>query len=326
MKKLYVLIVLLAIAVTSCSKMFGVRKDFDDSGRFGATSGGVWPERQMLSNQDLDSQSVYDDYGMVGHNERPSPSSYRNNRHSWANPNSDDQYQPGENEIRDQAAAAQARMNQGGQKFKNGVRASRADFWDESQNEGSLWASNGQTNYFFTKNSVKGVGDIISINLQDRFISDIAAELKRNLTEDEMDIEVSGIQKKADAKMASASSADDKKAGAAASPPPAEGDRSPANAAKETMDPAVEMGQRKAGPQDVDLTKKIGLNAGETVMAEIMERYPSGNYKIRGTKRFNFNGTPQLLTFVGIARPIDINEQDTMDSGKLYEYRLGISR
>jgi flagellar basal body L-ring protein FlgH len=58
-------------------------------------------------------------------------------------------------------------------------------------------------------------------------------------------------------------------------------------------------------------------------MAEIIERYPNGNYKIRGTKRVLYkNGTPRLVNLVGVVRGSDIAEDDTVPSGKLYEYRL----
>jgi flagellar basal body L-ring protein FlgH len=58
-------------------------------------------------------------------------------------------------------------------------------------------------------------------------------------------------------------------------------------------------------------------------MAEIVERYPNGNYKIRGTKRVLYkNGSPRLATVVAVAKGTDIGEDDVINSGKLYEYRL----
>ena len=80
---------------------------------------------------------------------------------------------------------------------------------------------------------------------------------------------------------------------------------------------------REATPDDVDVGKSLAIKPGDTMMAEILDRYPNGNYKIRGTKRILYKGgRPRLVNLVGIARSQDIGEDDVIASGKLYEYRL----
>jgi hypothetical protein len=42
-------------------------------------------------------------------------------------------------------------------KYRDGARVTKEDFIDRNSNEGSLWASDGQTNYYFTKNKVREI-------------------------------------------------------------------------------------------------------------------------------------------------------------------------
>ena len=80
--------------------------------------------------------------------------------------------------------------------YKNGMRATRADFVDESQNEGSLWASDGQTNYYFTKNKVRGVGDILTVTMEADMVNDVSTEVKRTLSPKEQDYELAAAQER----------------------------------------------------------------------------------------------------------------------------------
>ena len=74
---------------------------------------------------------------------------------------------------------------------------------------------------------------------------------------------------------------------------------------------------------DIDVSKSLDLKGGDPIMAEVLERYPNGNYKIRGSKRISYKGgPPRYVTLTAIARGADIGEDDVITSGKLYEYRL----
>ena len=66
--------------------------------------------------------------------------------------------------------------------YKYGGRATRDDFVDQSQEEGSLWASGGQTNYYFTKNKIRSPGDILTMNIESELYRDIGNEVKRMLS------------------------------------------------------------------------------------------------------------------------------------------------
>jgi flagellar basal body L-ring protein FlgH len=196
--------------------------------------------------------------------------------------------------------------------YKNGMRATRDDFIDESQNEGSLWGSDGQTNYYFTKNKVRSVGDIVTVNVEEGLIKDIGTEVKRTLDENEKQAEMALAQQRALARHGGDKNKDSLSTSQAA--PTTAGGPGPSS---------VNGGAPQVTPEDIDVSKSIELKAGDFVMAEITERYPNGNYKISGTKRVIYkNGSPRLVNLVGVVRGSDIGDNDTVASGKLYEYRL----
>ena len=325
MRRWILISALLTVGLTTqgCAKLFGgLRSDFDDGYRNQPTTGGVWPERQMLDQADLQTPSVYDDYAAVGHSERV-PAQYDSSR-AWGSNDAQGVERIGSPEDVMQQEARQAKMQaqENARKFKNGSRATRSDFIDDSQSEGSLWASGGQTNYFFTKNSIKNPGDIITVKTEEPFIKDVAADVKRTLSDDEMEDEIDNAKK---SKTRSIASTDAAPAAGGAAAPAADQVKSSAASASNPADPFKDE-DVKATAADVDLSKSVGIKAGDTIMAEIVERYPSGNYKIRGTKRLNYHGSVRMLTFVGIARAADIGEGDVIDSGKLYEYKLNVQR
>ena len=72
----------------------------------------------------------------------------------------------------------------------------------------------------------------------------------------------------------------------------------------------------------MDLTKAIEMKSGDVIMAEIVERYPNGNYKLRGSKKVRYRNGFRYVNILGIVKGTDISEADTIASGKLYEYRL----
>jgi len=293
---------ILLVFVSGCSSLFGLRDDLNDQRLNKPVSGGAWPERSMLSDADARAPSVYDEANSyVGHVEQGSKN-YIGDSNTWV---------PSDEQNRVQLAS----RGVVGSAQHQRTRVTKKDFWDEN-NEGSLWASDGQTNYFFTKNSIKGMGDIVSVKLDKTIVKDMASEMKRNLTENEIDLELDKMIAQNEAAKASGTVADadtlkTQTAGA---------ERQPASTT-----PAAAT-QRTPTYQDIDLTNSIGVQEGEVMMAEIVERYPSGNYKIRGTKRVQHNGMSHLMTVVAIARGSDLNGVDTIESSKLYEYKINLQR
>ena len=286
----------------------------------------MWAERGMLD--DDPGSMAPDAYGTVGHHDR-SPASYAahgRGRDSWVSHdnlanNQRDRLRGSLNEaeespsFRNNPQMAPSVKRQ----YKNGQRATRADFLDEAPNEGSLWASNGQTNYFFTKNRVRSVGDIVAVTIEESLLKDIGLDITRTLSPPEREVEVAAAQIRT---MQKAAVTGTDRAGAAQAAPgrqdPAEGAPPPAaKGADEKTGTAASMAEIDVGPS-------LGVKAGETFMTEIVQRYPNGNYKVRGTKRIPYRGGSKLVSLLGILKGSDIGDEDTVTSGKLYEYRVEV--
>ena len=194
-------------------------------------------------------------------------------------------------------------------------RATRGDFVDDAEEAGSLWSTNGQTNFFFSKNKTRTQGDLISINIEADMLRDLAAEVKRALKADERDYELSLLEKPTEksAKAGETTDADAKSQSGTKT------DEVKQSAAGTDLDARVAFSK-------VDLSSVIGVKAGDSFLAEVVERFPNGNYKIRGTKRVPYRGTTKLMTLVGVVRGSDLSDDDKVNSGRLYEYRLEVVR
>jgi flagellar basal body L-ring protein FlgH len=92
---------------------------------------------------------------------------------------------------------------------------------------------------------------------------------------------------------------------------------SAAEKTKESMQKALVWSQ-------LDLSEAINLKAGESVMAEIVDRYPNGNYKIRATRQISYRGQKRLMKVLGIVRGSDVEGNETVPTGKLYEYSINV--
>lgn len=331
--------VLAVLTVSGCAQMMGsLRRDFDDSDSYSynaPTIGGRWTERNTLGDEMIQ-PSVYEDhYSSVGHAER-SPAGYglkqpASARRSWLDDNSN------QNEENPESLADQSYSNTPSlppstrRLYKNGTRATRGDFIDETPNEGSLWASDGQTNYYFTKNKIRGVGDIVSVVVEADLYRDAVLEVTRSLNSNEREAELKLAQERIRAKTLGLPDPDAPvkqdqlgSSSAAASRAPAGAPAADTSAA--SADKSAEERVRSATMADIDVSRSLQFKAGEQIMTEIVERYPNGNYKIRGSKRIAYRNGSRMLAMVGVVKGTDIGEDDGVTSGKLYEYRLEVVR
>ena len=292
-----------SLLTTSCGSIVkGLRPDVDDtyaSQDNSPTSGGRWAEAGMLND---DQQGYRNSPGPLGGQGSWIQSSDSNANRAYVSTNAQDvSYSNTPNYMAGQ------RRN-----YKNGQRATRADFIDDVKVDGSLWNSDGQTNYYLTKNKIRGVGDIVSIVVDDGMVADIATEIKRSLTPEEREMEIEVAQAELKQKAMGQGSKD---ATAGRAPAAEEKDKE-----KQTDKKDVEVPE--ATFADVDLKKNIELKTGENIMAEVLERYPNGNYKIRGVKRVRYKNGYRMMNVLAIAKNSDITEDDQIQAGKLYEYRL----
>ena len=331
-------IVLVAVVMASgCAQLMGsLRGDLDDGQPSdpGPTVGGNWTEAGLLS--DNGSNPGDSRYAAVGHTDRnPASDQYGGTagRDSWLSPSNLENNRRDLNRGAQDADRAVAFSNTPSvvpttrRLYKNGSRATRDDFVDEAQNEGSLWAADGQSNYFFSKNKIRGVGDIVTITMDQTMVNDAAAEITRTLSPTEKAGEIALAQ----ARMDSRAPASDSVATTAAAP------AKPGTSPLDAPPPPKAIGGHcssgcggkndgtaggKATAADIDVLQSLNLKAGDTIMGEIAERYPNGNYKVRGTKKVRYNNGNRYVNLLGISKGTDISEDDKIDSGKLYEYKL----
>jgi flagellar L-ring protein precursor FlgH len=89
---------------------------------------------------------------------------------------------------------------------------------------------------------------------------------------------------------------------------------------------------------DLDLTQLINANMtnsssgdGKTVRkgdltasltAQVIKKYPNGNFMIRGGKEVLVNEETQIIYLTGIIRPVDITAANTVDSSKILNARI----
>ncbi len=319
----YYISVFALLLLTACSQIMGnLRRDLNDEQYdSGPTMGGRWSEAGFLDDeyQEPSGRSpASDSAGGAG------------GRRSWVSSadqdaNQRDRYRGVTEEGEEQEPSFSNTPNMAPpvkRLYKNGNRATRADFVDESNNEGSLWASDGQTNYYFTKNKVRGLGDIITIASDAALVKDTAVEIARVMTPDERDEEIELAQARINNPPPVTGDKKDQIASSAAA-----ADRAPAGEnAEKDKDKKSDKDSKKATWADVDLTQAMEFKAGDPFMAEIVQRYPNGNYKVRGVKKVRYRNGYRLINLVGVVKGSDITEDDQVPAGKLYEYRLQANR
>lgn len=297
MKMYFVILSIFTCVASGCSLFSGLRGErfsSEEAQRETPTVGGMWPEGSLLDrNPAMETQRAEE------------------SSNGWVSQVQEEVNQ--RDAVRRLASSYDDNPNMPPvtrRLYKNGDRATKEDFIDNSENEGSLWASTGDTNYFFTKNKVKGMGDIVSITIEDALLGDVGKEVQKTLDEAEVQQELEAAQLKI---------AQDAKAGAAKG-----GDKAAGAAKKEEASSVEEAEVREANFADINVIPSLGIKSGEPMMGEIIDRYPNGNYKIRATKRIPYRGTVRLLNLVAVAKASDVNDSETITSGKLYEYRLAV--
>jgi flagellar basal body L-ring protein FlgH len=197
--------------------------------------------------------------------------------------------------------------------YARGSRATRDDFIDHTPGDGSLWTGENDSNYFYSKNKVRAVGDIVTVKVEDDFIRQIGEEIKKSLTPAEQEVEMALYLKN------NGAAKDDKDIEVYRKIANDDLKSEDAELVKERMEKAVRWAQ-------VDVSKVLALKQNEEIRAEIIDRYPNGNYKIRSTRKILYRGTSKLVSMVGIAPAVDFDESDSIKTGKLYEYKIRVAR
>ena len=244
-----------------------------------------------------------------------------------------------------ESSSARDPLNVGKLPYQKGLRATREDFVDDSQDEGSLWASSGQTNYYFTKNRVKNPGELITVTVEPDLYRDICLEIRSHLMRIERDLEVSELKEQMRVKLAhpsenetmnpSAMTPERALSQSGSSPSPASTPstspiaKTSANSISYTPRSPEEIERlvSQISISDVNIQPSLDLKSGDSLSGEIIERFPNGNFKIKVMKRVPYKkGKPRLVRLVGIVKSGDLNEDtDLVSSGKIYDYHLEVS-
>jgi len=308
------------VSFTGCGTLFGLRPDFDDGSAYEnePTTGGAYSEAGYLDEERSNRNPAY---ANPGHSDNESNGAM-GGRGSWLGDDSALRGRQAQTRMSEEGVVSYStapNMNVPSKRgYKNGGgRATKEDFIDDAKVDGSLWTSDGQTNYFLTKNRIRTVGDILAVVANEEFVKDVAFELKKSLNPDEREAEIAIAQERLRRK-ANGLPEDDTVASSASSSA-----RAPAAINADGSEPEKkEVDVPRASWADVDLKKSIEFKAGDQCMAEVVDRYPNGNYKVRGVKKIRLRNGYRMINFVAIAKNSDISEEDKIDAGKLYEYRI----
>lgn len=174
-----------------------------------------------------------------------------------------------------------------GVRAKN-MRVKAENFAAEAvKNENSLWNDEGQSNFLFSRNRTKLPGDLVTVTIDDRLRRDMVDSVRKLLPPEYRD---------ADIRVPGLTKNGDA--------------RSPAGDA-----PTAAAATTNAGPTPEDL-----------LTAEVVERFPNGNLRIRGVKRVPFKRQTRNIEVSAIVRGTDIDERDMIDASKFYEHKVELYR
>jgi flagellar basal body L-ring protein FlgH len=181
-----------------------------------------------------------------------------------------------------QQAIAGTPVDLSGTRAKN-IRTTAQTFMADSvKNEKSLWSEDGQNNYLFARNKLKAPGDLVTVMIEDGLRKDMVDSVKRILPPEYRDQDIRVPGLTKDA--------------------PAEGDQ---------RAPAAQPEAAGAEPAATDM-----------LTAEVLERYPNGNVRLRGIKRVPFKRQVRNIEVVAICKGTDISETDVVKSGKFFDQHV----
>lgn len=167
------------------------------------------------------------------------------------------------------------------------LRTTAKDFLAESaKNENSLWAEDGQNNYLFARNKLKAPGDLVTVMIEDNLRKDMVDSVKRLLPPEyrDQEIRVPGL----------------------------------------TKDQGGEQKSPGAAGAEGAKTDDSELAASDMLTAEVLERYPNGNVRLRGIKRVPFKHNVRNIEVVAICKGTDISENDIVKSSRFFDQHVEI--
>lgn len=187
------------------------------------------------------------------------------------------------------------------------VASRKADPFDGTgpYNEASLWNPDSQDNFYFSKNVLHKIGDLLIVKMEpevnDSLNLRIASVLGRNSVQQVVADEAgkaaaAGVEQKVGQAIGNENIA--KAVGAAA------GDRT-----------VAALDERPNKYVDVD-----------EISVRIMEMLPRNTYRVEGTRRVFVKSTPYTLRYSGVVRDEDVGPSSMIASSKIIDSRLEMVR
>ncbi len=183
-------------------------------------------------------------------------------------------------------------------KYKRITRKDIEDGAQLSARSGSLWVPEGQGAYLFSENTVRMIGDPVSIRIEGEPKEQLNAksEVIQGLLK-----QLEDRRKRAQTRLAQEEKA--KKEGE-------EKEKSPADAQAK----ANPTGQAPDSQRDPASAAADGAFTVKAVPTRVVERMVDGNYRVRGAQPFMIGGREYKVIVSGIVRSEDFNEQGVSSS------------
>lgn len=176
--------------------------------------------------------------------------------------------------------------------------------------DGSLWVMEGQGSYLFTQNTIRLVGDSLTVRVE--------GEPKKQL-ETKTDI-IRKLIAKALKKERQPAQAQPGAPAAGGEQKPAEGDAAAAGATPAPGAPAGATAAAKPAEPEDDLGAGLAV---ENIPTRIVERLSDGNYRVRGSQSFMIGKHEYRVLALGVVKPTDITS-DGIDSSKMLDSKFDI--
>jgi hypothetical protein len=207
-------------------------------------------------------------------------------------------------------------------------RITRESLLDNGLDEGSLWSSIGQTNYYFIKNKVKDPGESVQLTIDQDLYKEILREIMASLKPHEKDRSLEEYKRGLIAKL----KAEEKKppADPAVTPPETLLTNNPiinntlmlANNAEEKVEMIKDLPFHL-----LDISEQIEISLSESIRAEVTARLPNDILYVRAFKKIiSPTVGVKVISIAGKIKTADImEEQNTVLGSKLYDTEIDIS-
>lgn len=181
-------------------------------------------------------------------------------------------------------------------------RATRHDFVDNSGGENSLWDGQGQSNYLFSHNRQREIGDLVS--------ADVEKELKREI-QYQLWMTLPPEQRKVKRVPASADAAkgDEKK---------------PAEKTAAAPDKAADEKNRDAAEEAAKTNLASGGKEDDLIRMEVAENIGNGLVRVVGQKKVIYRGVARVVEVMALVNGKDVDDNNRVKSSAFLDMKTQV--